>query len=100
MSKEKLQKLYKELADKFELPVPIIRNVVQHQFSFVREKMVSDEMPDIRLHYLGVFCIKKGRIDHFIRIALNQYKKKKINKEELRSKLKKLFILRKKFKKK
>ena len=99
MKQEKLQKFYKNLAEEYNLPLPIIRNIVQHQFQFTKKKMQSDEMPDIRLHYLGLFGIKRGRVDHFIRIGIQQYKKDKITRQECKDKLEKLFKLRKKFKK-
>lgn len=56
---EKLKPSYPELSK------VTIEAIVDSQFKFVRHIMKQGEFKSIRLRYLGIFGVKKGRLDYF-----------------------------------
>jgi len=95
-----LSQLYKELSEEQGIPEAIVRHIVLHQFRYTKNKLQSEEMPEVRLHYLGVFKVKLGRLNFIIRAAIKRYRKGKISRQECFVELEKFFKLRRKLKSK
>lgn len=61
MRKSLHKKIYKELAEEFDLPVTIIEKICDSQFEFVKQTMMSGKDEQVRLQYLGLFKVNPGR---------------------------------------
>ena len=60
----KKEQLIEELADKYHLSKEVVREAVDSQFAFVKEKMEEADFPSIRLPFFGKFYAKQSRINH------------------------------------
>ena len=61
-----MKKVIDILASKHkELPRVTIETIVNSQFQFVRSIMKQGDFKSIRLRYLGIFGVKKGRLAYF-----------------------------------
>lgn len=89
-------KLYEEISKETGLPVPLIRHIVQHQFSFVRKTMQNGLLDNILLHNFGSFKVKKGRIDFLIRSLIKKIRKGTMDYTKGTQEIKKLWEIRKK----
>ena len=89
-------KIYEEISKETGLPVPLIRHIVQHQFSFVRKTMQDGLLDNILLHNFGSFKVKKGRIDFLIRSLIKKIRKGTIDYEKGVEEIRKLWEIRKK----
>lgn len=58
------EKIIEELAEKYNLPKPIIEKVVRSQFKYTADIMAGGTMQAVRHPYLGVFAVKPGRIEN------------------------------------
>lgn len=56
--------LIKELSDKYHVDEQEVRKAVEFQFKFLADKMASDEFPEVRLPYFGIFKAHEKRIKH------------------------------------
>ena len=57
------KKLYKELAKKYGITPEAARKACESQFEFTSNMIKTGDDPSIRLQYLGLFKVKKGRRD-------------------------------------
>ncbi len=88
-------KIYEKISEETGLPVPLVRHIVQHQFSFVRKTMQDGLLNDILLHNFGSFKVKKGRIDFLIRSLIRKIRKGTIEYEKGIEEIRKLWKIRK-----
>lgn len=56
--------LIEALSKKYLVSPKEIRRAVDSQAKFVSRKMATEEMPEIRLPFWGIFRAKKSRIKH------------------------------------
>ena len=63
MIKTKEELIY-SLANKYNLPISKIEEIVTHQFKFIKQVMQKGDFESIRLPYFGKFSAKKERIRH------------------------------------
>ena len=63
MIKNKEELIY-SLANKYNLPISKIEEIVNHQFKFIKQIMQKGDFESIRLPYFGKFSAKKERIRH------------------------------------
>jgi len=61
MSKELI--IYK-LANKYNLPIKKIKEIVEYQFKYTTEVMKKGEFEAIRLPYFGRFLVNPKRVEH------------------------------------
>lgn len=61
MRKSLHKSIYKDLSEKFDLPVSTIEKICDSQFEFTRSVMMEGEDKPVRLQYLGKFEVKPGR---------------------------------------
>jgi nucleoid DNA-binding protein len=59
--------IYK-LANKYNLPLSKIKEIVDYQFKYVALIMKKGEFESIRLPYFGKFSVKKGRIKYITKL--------------------------------
>ena len=63
MVKNKEELIY-FLANKYNLPIQKIEEIVNYQFKFTKNIMKAGKFETIRLPYFGKFSAKKERIKH------------------------------------
>jgi nucleoid DNA-binding protein len=63
------QELIYLLANKYDLPINKVEEIVEYQFKFVKEIMKDGTFDAVRLPYFGKFSAKKERIKHMNRIT-------------------------------
>jgi hypothetical protein len=51
-----------QISKELKQPPHVIERIVRHQFKFVMEQMQEGKYQNIRLHHLGVFGVKPGRL--------------------------------------
>lgn len=56
--------LIEKLANKYNLPKPIIRDIIYSQFRFLKE-VVTKEEKNLMLPFFGKFAIKPGRKEYW-----------------------------------
>ena len=52
------------LANKYDLPIQEVEEIVNHQFKFVAKVMKEGNFDTIRLPYFGKFTVNKDRLKH------------------------------------
>lgn len=57
------QKILTLLAIKYNLSEEVIERVIRSEFEFVRDTIEQGEFESVRLHHLGVFGVKKKRLE-------------------------------------
>lgn len=57
------------LANKYDLPISRVEEIVSFQFKFVAKVMKLGKFEAVRLPYFGKFSAKKERIKHMNRIT-------------------------------
>ena len=67
--------IYK-LANKYNLPLNKIEEIVNYQFKYVTDVMKKGEFNSIRLPYFGKFSVKKGRIAYITKLKNEKDNKK------------------------
>ena len=55
-------KIIAEIAKELKQPPHVIERIVRHQFKFLMEQMQEGKYQNVRLHHLGVFGVKPGRL--------------------------------------
>ena len=55
------KKIYRELAEKYKLPVAQVQKICESQFEFTKEKIQEGGDKPVRLQFLGKFLVKPGR---------------------------------------
>jgi len=68
VSKNREELIY-TLANKYNLPISKVEEIVSHQFQFVKKIMKLGGFETVRLPYFGKFSAKKERIKHMNRIT-------------------------------
>ncbi len=62
---QKTQKIIiQKLANKYNLPLQTIENIVMHQFKFVSNIINEGKFKTIRLPYFGKFHVNKNRLKY------------------------------------
>ena len=59
--------IYK-LANKYNLPLKTVENIINHQFKFINKIIKKGDFESIRLPYFGKFSVKSGRVKHIIKL--------------------------------
>lgn len=72
------EKIIARLAEKYKLSKFVAKEIVESQFRFLQKTIETSEHKGVRLHKLGVFMCKPGRIKHLDEV----YAKVKARKEE------------------
>lgn len=67
--KKNSQELIYFLANKYNLPISKVEEIVSYQFKFVNQVMKEGSFAPVRLPYFGKFSAKKERIKHVNRIS-------------------------------
>lgn len=57
------RKFHDELKEKYNLPINVIDKVVSSQFDFLRTIISEGKYESVRLMFLGLFSVKKGRVE-------------------------------------
>lgn len=68
MIKNKEELIYK-LANKYNLPISKVEEIVTFQFKFVKQIMQKGDFEAVRLPYFGKFSAKKERIKHINKLS-------------------------------
>jgi nucleoid DNA-binding protein len=66
--KNKEELIYK-LANKYNLPISKVEEIVTFQFKFVKQIMQKGDFEAVRLPYFGKFSAKKERIKHINKLS-------------------------------
>lgn len=67
MSKNKREIIH-YLANKYNLPLSKIEEIVDYQFKFVADVMTKGDFDSIRLPYFGKFTVNTKRVEHINRL--------------------------------
>ena len=59
--------IYK-LANKYDLPLEVVEDIVNHQFKFINKIMKKGKFESVRLPYFGKFSVKPGRVKHITKL--------------------------------
>ena len=76
MSAKNHREIIHYLANKHDLPLSKIEEMVNHQFKFTAKVMGKGEFATIRIPYFGKFSVKPGRLKHINRLKDESNKKK------------------------
>lgn len=63
MSKNKKELIY-SLANKYDLPLSKVEEIINHQFKYVVKIMKQGDFKMIRLPYFGKFSVNPKRVEH------------------------------------
>ena len=64
------------LANKYNLPLSTIEQIVNYQFKFVTDIMSKGDFDSIRLPYFGKFSVNLNRVKHINRLKDESIKNK------------------------
>jgi len=67
MVKNKEEIIY-YLSNKYDIPIYLVRKIVNFQFKFVSKQMKKGDLDSIRLPYFGRFSVNKNRLKHIKRL--------------------------------
>ena len=67
MSKNKKELIY-HLANKYDLPLKKVKQMIEYQFKFVEKIMKKGGFESIRLPYFGKFTVNPKRIEHITKL--------------------------------
>ena len=67
MIKNKEELIY-SLANKYDLPLKKVKQMIEYQFKFVEKIMKKGDFESIRLPYFGKFSVNKKRVEHITRL--------------------------------
>lgn len=56
-------KIISILSAKYNLDPEIVERIIRSEFQFVKDTMEQGEFESVRLHHLGVFGVKKKRLE-------------------------------------
>jgi nucleoid DNA-binding protein len=56
--------LIQKLANKYNLPLKEVENIIYHQFKFVSKIMSKGKFESVRLPYFGKFHVKEKRLKY------------------------------------
>ena len=62
MIKQFYPEIVEKIAKELKQPPHVIEKVVRSQFKFLMNQMKEGKYQNVRLHYLGVFGVKPGRL--------------------------------------
>ena len=63
MAKSK-KEIIQTLATKYNLPLKVVTNIINHQFKFVNKIIAKGEFEGVRLPYFGKFDVNKKRLKY------------------------------------
>jgi nucleoid DNA-binding protein len=63
MVKDKEDLIY-SLANKYDLPLKKVKQIVEYQFKFVEKIMKEGKFNSIRIPYFGKFSVNPKRVEH------------------------------------
>mgnify|MGYP003114649433 CR=1 FL=1 len=67
MVKDKEDLIY-SLANKYDLPLKKVKEIVEYQFKFVEKIMKKGDFDSIRLPYFGKFTVNPNRVKHITKL--------------------------------
>ena len=67
MIKNKEELIY-HLANKYDLPLKKVKQMIEYQFKFVEKIMKKGGFESIRLPYFGKFIVNPKRIEHITKL--------------------------------
>jgi len=67
MIKNKEELIY-HLANKYDLPLKKVKQIIEHQFEFVEKIMKKGNFDSIRLPYFGKFTVNPKRVEHITKL--------------------------------
>tara|TARA_R110002020_G_scaffold345259_2_gene559277 strand:+ start:258 stop:479 length:222 start_codon:yes stop_codon:yes gene_type:complete len=67
MIKNKEELIY-HLANKYDLPLKKVKQMIEYQFKFVEKIMKKGGFESIRLPYFGKFTVNPKRIEHITKL--------------------------------
>lgn len=59
--------IYK-LANKYNLSLELVEDIVNHQFKFISKTMKKGDFESVRLPYFGKFSVKPNRIKYITKL--------------------------------
>jgi hypothetical protein len=62
MIPRKAKTLYKEVADEVKIPESVVGDVMKFYYSIIRSNLTNIDHININLHKIGVFTIKKSKL--------------------------------------
>ena len=75
MSKNKREIIH-YLANKYNLPLSKVEEIVNYQFKFVSDVMTKGDFDSVRLPYFGKFTVNPKRVAHINRLKDEKNKNK------------------------
>jgi hypothetical protein len=90
--------IVKEVSEQTGFSEETVNRVINHQFLFIRNSIYHDFTPRILIHELGSFTMPKHSVEQMIRIAIKEYRQKKITRTVVRKRVKALWKIRTKLK--
>ena len=67
MIKNKEELIY-SLANKYDLPLKKVKQMIEYQFKFVENIMKEGDFKSIRLPYFGKFSVNPKRVKHITKL--------------------------------
>ena len=67
MIKNKEELIY-SLANKYDLPLKKVKQLIEYQFKFVEKIMKKGNLDSIRLPYFGKFTVNPKRVKHITKL--------------------------------
>lgn len=56
--------IIQKIATKYNLPLKVVTNIIDHQFKFVNKVIAKGDFEGIRLPYFGKFDVNKKRLKY------------------------------------
>ena len=56
--------IIQKIATKYNLPLKVVTNIINHQFKFVNKIIAKGEFEGVRLPYFGKFDVNKKRLKY------------------------------------
>lgn len=83
-SEKLIEEFYKRHKNQFfsDLSFEQVKEICLHQWNFVKQEIESGELPSIRLKYIGIFKVHKGRAKNMYDKLDERYDKGSINKKQ------------------
>lgn len=82
-SRDLIEEYYNSIKDQYPgLTLEQCKEIVSTPFKMVKESMETEELPTIRLKYLGTFVVYPGRALGALKLLTNRFKLHKIDRAE------------------
>ncbi len=90
--------IVKQVSEQTGFSEETVTRVINHQFLFIRDCIYHDFTPKILIHELGSFTMPKHSVEQMIKVAIKEYRQKKITRTVVRRRVKALWKIRNKLK--